>query len=124
MSDLARPPAGLILPVTIAIVASASLLTVGLLTAGTLTHHVGLLTWSMVTGMASLDLMVLLVVKKMMNDAVRQCADAVAVDTTAATKALVEETAVRVGQAIAESLRDDEQEPSPPAPRAEVRTIY
>lgn len=105
--------------VTLATLTAA--LTIVLLTAGTMSHHIGLLTWSMVTGMIALDLLVLVCVKRMMDDAVRRCTEVVKMDT----KAIVEETAVRVGQAIAESLA--EGEPMPPAPRAAgggVRTLY
>lgn len=113
---------------SVAAPAAAALGTLSLVMLATATAHgnIALLAWGLLTAVLTVSVACVAAVRAVIDDAVERCVDRVHVAIEAQVGDAVSTTAVKVGQAIAETL--NAEDPSPPAPRAagegNVRPLY
>lgn len=93
---------------------------IGLLIGGSVSGHVSMLAWGVLAGIACVGLACLLVVRTLIDDAVRRCVASVAVVTDGA----VNHTAVQVGGAIADALSAAEAQDDRDREHVGVPRIY
>jgi hypothetical protein len=116
-------PTSLVPAVLSSITAALGTLGIGLLVAGSAVNNHALLSWGVVLGVGTVGLGVVTAVRLMVDDAVNRCVNRVYTVLQAEVEEAVANTAVKVGQAIAESLADND-DPHPPSPRAGVHQLY
>lgn len=93
----------------------------GLLIAGTWGDRHALLAWGVVAGMVCVGVSCMVAMRWMIDDAVNRCVIRVHTSVGGHVEGAVNDTAVKVGRAIAEGLADDIEVPRP---RAGVLSIY
>lgn len=121
MSDTTRTSGSPVPAVIASTAAGLIVLSVCLLVAGSFTDHIWLLAWGGVVGVLAIALGSLAAIRAMIDHAVDRCVQQVSTAVHGEVDAAVSATAVKVGEAIAEELRDHDPLP---APRAGVRSLY
>ena len=116
-------PSSLVPAVMSSTAAALGTLGIGLLVAGSAVHSHELLSWGVVLGVATVGLGVVTAIRVMVDDAVNRCVNRIYTALQVEVEEAVASTAVKVGQAIAESLAESD-DPHPPSPRAGVHQLY
>lgn len=123
MPNTIRPPSA-VTTVMAASAAALGVLSVGLLSIGTVTHHVPLLAWGCVLVLLTVGLGGLAAIRSLIDAAIDSCVARIYKGLQVEVENAVTSTAVKVGQAIAEGLAEGD-DPRPPAPRTDrVSSLY
>lgn len=110
-----HPP---VLPSVLVISAVATwLLGAWLLISGSMQGHPAMLAWGVVTATFGVGLVCVLMIRALIDDAVRRCVDATNGSVKGHVDTAVKRTAVKVGAAIASGLREGEHQDHPDVPR-------